>query len=201
MLHLLTILSQLRRWPRLDWRDYLRVWCHLCRQQVSHFFRRGDIQVVLFYVSTCNETNLLLSPHSQYYSQCLPGGSGGGGGGSSPTTTTAQPQPTNGNGGGGSSGGSGLHNKFKAKGKLYYGTEIDHYHLSKSAITNIVKSDFGQITCENSMKWDAIERKSKHLLLYLKALQLTMPVLQLPVAPSATATPMPSSTSLSRTAS
>jgi endo-1,4-beta-xylanase len=75
-------------------------------------------------------------------------------GGSTPTTTTRSSTPT-----GGSSGGSGLHNKFKAKGKLFYGTEIDHYHLSNSAITNIVKSDFGQVTNENSMKWDAIERK------------------------------------------
>ena len=48
---------------------------------------------------------------------------------------------------------------LKSKGKLYFGTELDHYHLSNTAITNIAKAQFGQVTCENSMKWDAIERK------------------------------------------
>ncbi|KAH7040945.1 putative endoglucanase type F [Microdochium trichocladiopsis] len=101
--------------------------------------------------STCVVSN-------QWYSQCLPGGSGGGGGGGSPTNTPT-PTPTNGggNGGGGGSTASGLDGKFKAKGKLYFGTEIDHYHLNKAQITNIVKAQFGQVTCENSMKWDATE--------------------------------------------
>lgn len=71
------------------------------------------------------------------------------------TTTGSTPTPT----GGGSSGGSGLHNKFKAKGKLYFGTEIDHYHLNNNALTTIVKNSFGQVTHENSLKWDATERK------------------------------------------
>lgn len=70
------------------------------------------------------------------------------------TTTSTTPAPT-----GGGSSGTGLHDKFKAKGKLYFGTEIDHYHLNNNALTNIVKKDFGQITHENSMKWDAIERE------------------------------------------
>lgn len=48
---------------------------------------------------------------------------------------------------------------FKAKGKLYFGTEIDHYHLSNTGVMNIAKAQFGQVTCENSMKWDAIERE------------------------------------------
>jgi endo-1,4-beta-xylanase len=52
-----------------------------------------------------------------------------------------------------------LNNKFKAKGKLYFGTEIDSYHLSNNPLTTIVKNDFGQVTCENSMKWDATERE------------------------------------------
>lgn len=57
----------------------------------------------------------------------------------------------------GGSSGTGLDAKYKAKGKLYFGTEIDHYHLNNQPLLNIVKSDFGQITHENSMKWDAIE--------------------------------------------
>jgi endo-1,4-beta-xylanase len=55
--------------------------------------------------------------------------------------------------------GQSLNDKFKAKGKLYFGTEIDHYHLTNAPLTTIVKNTFGQITCENSMKWDAIERE------------------------------------------
>lgn len=81
---------------------------------------------------------------------------GSGGGNPAPTTPTT-PTPTNGGGGGG--GGNSLHEKFKAKGKLFFGTEIDHYHLNNNPLTTIVKNTFGQITHENSMKWDAIERK------------------------------------------
>jgi endo-1,4-beta-xylanase len=90
---------------------------------------------------------------SDWYSQCTPGSGGGSnptttaGGGGTPTTTRS----------GGAATGTGLNDKFKAKGKTYFGTEIDHYHLSNTALTNIVKSSFGQVTCENSMKWDAIE--------------------------------------------
>ena len=70
------------------------------------------------------------------------------------STATATPPTT------GGSAGTGLDAKYKAKGKLYFGTEIDHYHLNNQPLLNIVKSDFGQITHENSMKWDAIERTS-----------------------------------------
>jgi endo-1,4-beta-xylanase len=77
-----------------------------------------------------------------------------GSGSNPPATSTSggtNPAPTN--------SGTGLHNKFKAKGKLYFGTEIDHYHLSNNPLTTIVKNSFGQVTNENSMKWDAIERE------------------------------------------
>jgi endo-1,4-beta-xylanase len=75
-------------------------------------------------------------------------------GGSNPNpTTSTTPSPT----GGGGSGGNSLNDKFKAKGKLYFGTEIDHYHLNNAPLTTIVKNTFGQVTHENSMKWDAIE--------------------------------------------
>ena len=94
---------------------------------------------------------------SDWYSQCTPG-TGGDGGGSNPAPTTANggnnPTPTGGSGAAGA-----LHNKFKAKGKLYFGTEIDHYHLSNNPLMTIAKNSFGQVTNENSMKWDAIERE------------------------------------------
>lgn len=101
--------------------------------------------------SVCNKIN-------DYYSQCVPGTGGGNGGGSGnvPTTTAgnSNPAPTGGSGAAG-----GLNDKFKAKGKIYYGTEIDHYHLNNAPLTTIVKNSFGQVTPENSMKWDATERK------------------------------------------
>jgi endo-1,4-beta-xylanase len=90
---------------------------------------------------------------SEWYWQCQPGS-----GGSNPTPSSTgggTPQPTGGNG----NGGSGLNGKFTARGKIYYGTEIDHYHLTNTPLTDIVKKDFGQVTCENSMKWDALERE------------------------------------------
>ncbi|KAK4232821.1 glycoside hydrolase superfamily, partial [Achaetomium macrosporum] len=91
--------------------------------------------------SVCQKNN-------DWYSQCVPGSR-------SPAPATSTTGSSLALAGGSS--GSGLHNKFKAKGKLYFGTEIDHYHLNNNALTTIVKNNFGQITAENSMKWDAIE--------------------------------------------
>jgi endo-1,4-beta-xylanase len=85
---------------------------------------------------------------SDYYYQCIAGS------GSAPTTTAggSSPAPTGGSGAAG-----GLNAKFKAKGKQYFGTEIDSYHLNNAPLTTIAKADFGQFTPENSMKWDATE--------------------------------------------
>ncbi|KAK8058083.1 glycoside hydrolase superfamily [Apiospora phragmitis] len=53
--------------------------------------------------------------------------------------------------------GSGIDALFKAKGKQYFGTSADSGSLSISQLEKLVESDFGELTPENSMKWDAIE--------------------------------------------
>ena len=51
----------------------------------------------------------------------------------------------------------GLNALFTAKGKRYYGTCADPGTLGSAQTAEIINADFGQITPENSMKWDALE--------------------------------------------
>jgi endo-1,4-beta-xylanase len=46
---------------------------------------------------------------------------------------------------------------IKARGKLYYGTCTDQNRLSTGKSAAIIQNNFGQVTPENSMKWDATE--------------------------------------------
>ncbi|CAE6447056.1 unnamed protein product [Rhizoctonia solani] len=47
--------------------------------------------------------------------------------------------------------------KMKAKGRKYFGTCSDTALLSNSRNAAVIRSDFGQLTPENSAKWDALE--------------------------------------------
>ena len=52
---------------------------------------------------------------------------------------------------------SSIDSMIKAKGKLYYGTCADQRSLQNTQNDNVIKGNFGQLTAENSMKWDATE--------------------------------------------
>ena len=52
---------------------------------------------------------------------------------------------------------AGLNALFVAKGKQYFGTCADPGTLGSAQTADIINADFGQITPENSMKWDALE--------------------------------------------
>ncbi|TFK34812.1 glycoside hydrolase, partial [Crucibulum laeve] len=92
---------------------------------------------------------------NDYYSQCQPGAATTPVPTSSsttttvtaPTSTTTAPTST----------GTGLDSKFKNKGKKFWGSCADSNTLNIAANVAVLKSDFGQVTPENSMKWDATE--------------------------------------------
>ena len=83
---------------------------------------------------------------NDYYSQCQHS-----------TATSAPPSPpATSSPASGSSGGSGLNAHFKAKGKVYWGTAADQNRFSNAQDSQVTIANFGQLTPENSMKWDAV---------------------------------------------
>lgn len=83
----------------------------------------------------------------------------------SSTASAGFPVPSNNSTGGDSTSGTvgestgsitdSIDEAFVAKGKLYYGTAADQGTLATSE--DIINANFGQVTPENSMKWDATE--------------------------------------------
>lgn len=77
---------------------------------------------------------------------------------SSTTASTPSSAPGTGTGGSGKNGAKcSLDAVFKAHGKKYIGVATDQGLLSKGANAQIIIDNFGQVTPENSMKWDATE--------------------------------------------
>jgi endo-1,4-beta-xylanase len=71
------------------------------------------------------------------------------------STKPATPKPTSGNGANGVK--CSLDAAFKAQGKKYIGVATDKNLLSTGQSAQIIMDNFGQVTPENSMKWDATE--------------------------------------------
>ncbi|CAE6478877.1 unnamed protein product [Rhizoctonia solani] len=95
--------------------------------------------------STICDSPYVCTKISDYYSQCLTGTAATTTTGT--TTTTAPPATSTG----------GLDTLIKAKGKKYFGTCADSALLNNAQNAAIIKAEFGQLTPENSAKWDTIE--------------------------------------------
>jgi len=97
--------------------------------------------------STVCDSGSVCTFSNDYYSQCLPGS-----GGTTAPATTGSPTTT-----ASPSTGTSLNSKFQSHGKKFWGAAMDPGTLSIAASTTILKREFGGVSPENSMKWDATE--------------------------------------------
>ncbi|KAK6342207.1 hypothetical protein TWF730_001685 [Orbilia blumenaviensis] len=92
-----------------------------------------------------------------YYAQCVPG-SGGGGQTTTAATTPRTTAPVTTTRTGTQPAGTGLDTLIKAKGKKYVGFAADGSgQLNDATLSNILRTEGGSLTPENSMKWESIE--------------------------------------------
>jgi endo-1,4-beta-xylanase len=73
------------------------------------------------------------------------------------SSVAASPSSTAGAGTGANGADCSMDAKFKAAGKKYFGTAADPGTLSNADNSQVIVDNFGQVTPENSMKWDATE--------------------------------------------
>ncbi|KAF5324537.1 hypothetical protein D9611_004240 [Ephemerocybe angulata] len=115
--------------------------------------------------TTCDAGNTCTKINDYYY-QCLPGATTATTTSSTTTTTTTTSTTSTSTGTTPTSTGTapvpsasagGLQDKIRAKGKQYFGACADPNTLNIAANVNILKSDFGQVTPENSLKWESTE--------------------------------------------
>ncbi|KAJ3119001.1 hypothetical protein HK098_005768, partial [Nowakowskiella sp. JEL0407] len=119
--------------------------------------------------STCCVSGYTCVTVSQWYSQCQSGSqqqSPSPSPSPSPRTspspspsprTSPSPSPSPAASGFGFTGTNGLHGRMVAKGGRYWGNILDYNTINVATVTNIIKQEFGILTCENSMKMDAIQ--------------------------------------------
>ena len=101
---------------------------------------------------------------NDYYSQCQPGAATSQ---APPPPPPAQPTST---AGGAAPAATGLDAAIKRKGKVYWGTAADQNRFSNAQDSAVTIAQFGQLTPENSMKWDATE--STHAFLWPSMMQV-----------------------------
>ncbi len=115
-----------------------------CPEQCSACSNAHELYVqgIGFSGSTVCDAGSTCVFENSYYSQCQPG------------TATTPPTTTTGSTGPAATGG--LSKAFKAKGKVFWGTASDSNRFSNAQDSAVTIREFGGVTPENSMKWDAV---------------------------------------------
>ncbi|KAI9068898.1 glycoside hydrolase family 10 protein [Trametes sanguinea] len=103
--------------------------------------------------TTCDAGSVCVK-QNDYYSQCLPSSSAPPPPTSSPSNPTSPTGPS-------SPAATGLDKAFKRKGKIFWGTASDSNRFSNPTNSAVTIREFGGVTPENSMKWDAVTNRGQ----------------------------------------